>query len=320
MDPKLAKLDVNGATSLLVDIPVVSFRDVLAQLSTGHGYSTYLGADEKSAAGDTTDIPIGSLVWVLRSKGRRKRREKEEINVGDDIATTSRQRLELFSRARVIANPSAVTRNGSDDVDHTTPTEAMSRAEESCVWVQYPKGSTYHVKRTHICRVLDKDDDQRSILVWPETDVYRKSCLMHTLPANEAFIEIGCDHGPTVDRVASALQDPSLALGIDMADDSIASARQRYPQYTFLQWDCLASSDNTVVLPVTLQTLLDRPDCASYNIAIDIGGNRPLPAVLMCLQRLLTDVRLSPRIVFVKSRELYHALLEERRQMVTVET
>lgn len=320
----------------------MSTVDALAAIAAS-GYQCILGQRL-----DTKYPPkpaVGELVWVLKSKGRKRKNrvspvERTEEDQGGSccssnappIAPTS-SRLELFCRARIITNPnnrqgddlpSTCENDTEDDINankgHAQQDGRTSWSSESFppheptvssrVWIQYPKGSTYHVKCDRTCRVLERECGL--ILVWPETDVYRKSCLTHTLPVDEAFVEIGCDHGPTVDRIASWMTPPAahsdygdpkgagpLVLGIDKAADSIASARQRYPQYSFLQWDCL---EKHAVVPIALEELLHRS--SSFNLAIDINGNRELPAVLACLQRLLIDFELKPRLVFVKSRAL----------------
>ena len=355
---------VTGGTALPSrDGPDPSFgalEDTLAEL-TLCGYQCVPGPLLPTAKrpASSTDLQIGDLVWVLKSKGRRRKANGSDAVPGTSTATTrtttttptapsegtvstpvSSQRFELFSRARIVSNPENTRMDGekTDDnnrniqstqcaqrhterVNHnknvgfddnvTTPTSSSSSSSSSRVWIQYPKGSTYHVKCDHICRVMEHEHG--SIVVWPETDVYRKSCLTHTRPANEAFVEIGCDHGPTVDRIATSMMDPTLVLGIDKASDSIASARQRRPQYTFIQWDCLAevsssSSSSSIMIPPELQDLIQRRS-RSFHLAIDINGNRELTAVLACLRRLLVDLELRPRLVFVKSRALFHELM-----------
>jgi hypothetical protein len=47
---------------------------------------------------------------------------------------------------------------------------------------------------------LDSLSIPHIVLVVPETSLYRRLCVVHTLP-NDHFVEIGCDSGTTVDRV-----------------------------------------------------------------------------------------------------------------------
>eukprot|EP00977_Amphora_coffeiformis_P021507 scaffold9412_cov263-Amphora_coffeaeformis.AAC.1 len=309
----------------------------LADLSSC-GYQCFTGPMLPTAKNPTScsDLQVGNLVWILKSKGRRRKTNGSSAAASCTTTTSmegttetpvSSQRFELFCRARIIADPENTCMDGkaeddtlsdikstpnSRDTEITTDQDKLGSNDDDAtssarVWIRYPKGSTYHVKCNRLCRVLEHE--RGMIVVWPETDVYRKCCLTHTLPADEAFIEIGCDHGPTVDRIASFLTDPTLVLGIDKAADSIASARQRYPQYTFVQWDCLAEDDESAakVIPPELQDLIQR-QCQSFHLAVDINGNRELPAVLACLRRLLVNLELRPRLVFVKSRALFHEL------------
>ena len=299
----------------------ICVRESLAKLD---GYTCLAGPSV-----DKVLLPVqyrtGDLAWVLKSKGRKVRGTAPDAPNNDDA--NNAQRYELFLRGRIIDNPHASSSSSSattgttidkdDDKDHATTTTTFSDKDNNIdrLWIQYPKGSTYHVKRKNLVRILQRRGGL--ILVWPETDVYRRGCLTHTLPVSEGFVEIGCDHGLTVDRVASSLTTtPSSSsaaaaaaavLGIDKADDSIASARRRYPQYTFVQWDCLQPD---AVVPPELHELIQANE--SFHLAIDIGGNRDLPAVLQCLHRLLVDFRLKPRLVFVKSRALFQELQAQR--------
>lgn len=60
-----------------------------------------------------------------------------------------------------------------------------------------------------------------------------------------------------------------------------------------------------------VQKELGGPPCV---VAMDINGNRELPAVLKCLHRVLNSGKEPPRLVIVKSRFLHAKLLEERKQ------
>lgn len=268
----------------------------------------------------------GDLAWVLKSKGRKMRGTAPATPNDDEEDANKAQRYELFLRGRIIDNPHASATSSSsttttidkDDKDHATTTTTTTSADkdnDDRLWIQYPKGSTYHVKRKNLVRILQRCRGGL-ILVWPETDVYRRGCLTHTLPVGEGFVEIGCDRGLTVDRVARSLTTTTTTtpassfpavLGMDKADDSIASARRRYPHYTFVQWDCLQPD---AVVPPELHELIQANE--SFHMAIDIGGNRDLPAVLQCLHRLLVDFGLQPRLVFVKSRALFQELQSQK--------
>jgi hypothetical protein len=84
--------------------------------------------------------------------------------------------------------------------------------------------------------------------------------------------------------------DSKTRLGVDKSEDSIRIARERYPTRNFLLGD---------VFEDELDISLGSPSV----VAIDINGNRMLPAVLDCIQLALDNW--SPRLIIVKSRELY---------------
>jgi hypothetical protein len=271
------------------------------------------------------ELKVGTYVWVLKSKGQKRRQPSAASPPADQ-----HQRLQLFERARIIVDkqPATTTQrkpecgeSNDDDDDEGAKQEqqllqdpqalpstgdADDAANVPRVWIQYPKGSTYYIKQNRLLPIIE--NEHGIILIWPETDVYRKNALQHTLPVGEAFVEIGCDHGATVDRVSRGLGDPTLVLGMDKAADSIASARQRYPQHKFVQWDCLAVGPTKNGVPPELTDLIQR--ATSWNLALDINGNRELSAVTLALQRLLNDLQLRPRLVFCKSRALYGELLQ----------
>ena len=71
-----------------------------------------------------------------------------------------------------------------------------------------------------------------------------------------------------------------------------------------------------MTLPAALQTLIQSTQ--SFHLAIDINGNRELPAVLQCLHRLLVDFALRPRLVFVKSRALFQTLEAAQQERASV--
>jgi len=154
--------------------------------------------------------------------------------------------------------------------------------DEKRVLVRYPKGSTYRVRRSNLMPVLEHQS--RLILVTSETNDYRRMATVHTR-VEDHFLEIGCDFGILVDSV-----DSKTRLGVDKSEDSIRIARERYPTRNFLLGD---------VFEDELDISLGSPSV----VAIDINGNRMLPAVLDCIQLALDNW--SPRLIIVKSRELY---------------
>lgn len=53
--------------------------------------------------------------------------------------------------------------------------------------------------------------------------------------------------------------------------------------------------------------------CQPSVVAVDINGNRELPAVLKCVDSILNSRLDPPRLVIVKSRFLYARLLEDKQ-------
>ena len=164
----------------------------------------------------------------------------------------------------------------------------LSKCEiENRVLVQYPKGSTYRVRRSNLMPVLEYEENL--ILVASETTDYRRTAIVHTRQEDH-FLEIGCDFGILVDSV-----DCASRLGVDKSEESIRIAKERYPSREFLLGDVFEGLDITPQYPLV--------------VAIDINGNRELSAVEKCIQLALE--LWSPRLVIVKSRELYAKLHSE---------
>jgi hypothetical protein len=134
------------------------------------------------------------------------------------------------------------------------------------------------------------EHEETLVLVASETNDYRRTAIVHTRK-DDHFLEIGCDFGILVDSV-----DAKSQLGVDKSEESIGIARERYPNRDFLLGDVFEDLDFTPQHPLV--------------VAIDINGNRELPAVLKCVQLALDSW--SPRLVVVKSRELYAKLVEEK--------
>ena len=207
---------------------------------------------------------------------------------------------------------------------------------EERLLIRYPKGSTYRVRRVNVLPVLEHE--KGLILIYPETPEYRKSCLTHTYK-DDRFLEIGCDFGPTLDKVQRGLQQggivsiepnqndqppeeviPSMekdkvqCIGIDKSQVSIDIAKERYPHCYFSLEDAL-TEEGTHQLRQLCQDVMQ----GGYPtvVAIDINGNREIPAVLQCIGHLLNPINppdgwVLPRLIIVKSRLLYHALLAEQ--------
>jgi hypothetical protein len=158
--------------------------------------------------------------------------------------------------------------------------------EEERVLVRYANGSTYRVRRSNLMPVLEHQE--HIIIVASETNDYRRSAIVHTRSVDH-FLEIGCDFGITTDSVQAASK-----VGVDKSEESIRIARERYPTCDFLLGDVFEDLEITPKNPLV--------------VAMDINGNRELPAVLECIQVILDSW--SPRVVVVKSRALYAQMVK----------
>jgi hypothetical protein len=164
------------------------------------------------------------------------------------------------------------------------------------ILVQYPKGSTYRVRQDHLIPILHDQTlkDSRLVIVHAETASYRRACVIHgCVEPHESFCEIGCADGGTLHRLQK-LNPLNRIMGIDKSEESIQVARMRLPTCKFFCCDVL------VIWPIELTEF--QPTV----VGIDINGNRELDAVLECLQVVMTHW--TPRLIFVKSRALYHEL------------
>lgn len=85
----------------------------------------------------------------------------------------------------------------------------------------------------------------------------------------------------------------------------------RYPGGTFWLHNVLDDHDDDDNFWDPVEKELGGPPGV---VAIDINGNRELPAVLKCVGRVLNSGKEPPRLVIVKSRFLHAKLLEEREQ------
>lgn len=157
--------------------------------------------------------------------------------------------------------------------------------DDDRILVRYPKGSTYRVRRANLMPVLEHQS--HLVLVTSETNDYRRTAIVHTREEDH-FLEIGCDFGILVDSV-----DAKTTVGVDKSEESIQIAKERYPHRRFILGDIFQDE---------LDLSLESPSV----IAIDINGNRMLPAVLDCIQ--LSMDKFAPRLIIVKSRELYAQL------------
>jgi hypothetical protein len=196
---------------------------------------------------------------------------------------TNEQRHELFQRARILD----LSIEGDD---------TRSRR----VLVQYPKGSTYRVRQDHLIPILDVPtlNDVRLVIVHAETAPYRRACFIHgCVEPHESFCEIGCAEGATLHRLQKS-NPVNRIVGIDKSEESTHIARMRLPTCDLFCYDIL------------MQWPIELTEIQPAVVGIDINGNRELDAVLECLQVVMTHW--TPRLIFVKSRALYHELNEDR--------
>ena len=167
------------------------------------------------------------------------------------------------------------------------------------IMIQYPKGSTYKLRKEYLLPIIQ---EERQIVVAPETDMYRRLSWVHTLQ-EDAFVEIGCDFGLTSGHVVCESK-----LGIDKSKTSLGIAKNNFPSDRFLEEDVLENTQEE------MEDILERYKLRACDvegglvIAIDINGNRELEAVEECLDRVLKWWK--PRLVIVKSRSLYSKLVE----------
>lgn len=166
------------------------------------------------------------------------------------------------------------------------------------ITIQYPKGSTYHLRKAFLFPILTVD---YNIIVADETDFYRRMCWVHTVE-NDAFIEIGCDMGFTVGEMTIV----PCRLGIDKSEVSLEQLRGKYSTCPILQMDLL-EEDVSVIQNLLMEKKMDAKSLEQQGgklvVAIDINGNREIEGVVECLDRVLTCW--SPKLVIVKSRSLY---------------
>jgi hypothetical protein len=168
-------------------------------------------------------------------------------------------------------------------------------------------GSTYRVRRDHLLPVLE--EHRRIVIVVDETPLYRKCCAVHTLPS-ETFLEIGCDLGHNLQRVHETGDERSssadrLLVGIDKSRFSVETAKASYPHLRFVQWDPLEHPASA--LSERLGGDKFHPDV----VAVDINGNRELPAVVACLSSIWDVNQWRPRLIVVKSRTLHAHLRDD---------
>jgi hypothetical protein len=247
----------------------------------------YLRFDQiESACSEDLTIQEGSLCWVLLSQGKNR---------------TSR----LFKPARILQRQQQQQqhRNDVDVEDHVNNSSfSNSNKHDPRFLVQYPKGSTYWVRQSNLIPVLEHSS--HFVIVTSETTDYRRTAIVHTT-IQDHFIEIGCDFGILVDLVQA-----KSALGMDKSETSINVARTTYPTKEFLLKDIFLQEDDDQFTTATSRPIPYPDRKEPLVVAIDINGNRELPAVLKCIELVLTW---SPRLIIVKSRALYAQMMKIER-------
>ncbi len=148
-------------------------------------------------------------------EGEEEAKENDESNVA---ASMNYSRKEFFRRARVVSDDesfaipssslSSTSNEGSDAMGHGMREDGRDRRR---VLVRYSGGSTYRVRAYNLVPVLESRLHTSMpgivpplVVVVPETNIYRRVAKVHTAPG-DAFLEIGCDYGITVDRVRCSL-------------------------------------------------------------------------------------------------------------------
>ena len=177
----------------------------------------------------------GQNVWVCKSKGKKQPHQKyqspnmeatmSDPNTRADDRTQNQHRYELFSRATIV-------RDESHENEKKRPDHENDDASDRRILVQYPLGSTYHVRSELLLPIFDTnyfiEQHQQQyrthpvhgphsnyipatgvVVVYPETHLYRRACLIHTDPITDHFIEMGCAQGQTCHRVHTTGHPPN---------------------------------------------------------------------------------------------------------------
>lgn len=182
------------------------------------------------------------------------------------------------------------------DATVTIPPQPNHDPINDRITIKYSLGATYNIRKSFLFPVIQQE---KQIVVAPETDVYRRLCWVHTRP-QDMFVEIGCDFGFTLGPVVCQYK-----LGIDKSKVSIDIAKKNYPNIDFLQVDVLEKTREEMKKIVSDR---DVHYGGGLVVAIDINGNRELEAVESCLTKVLECWM--PKLVIVKSRSLYGKLID----------
>jgi hypothetical protein len=287
------------------------------------------------------------LVWVCKSKGRRKRKDsdlksatpaqpqqlaaspnhhraQEWEDVGDDGScestckhtpsntdVRSNQSQGPLSRLELFLRARVVESESSD----RSQTASLTSRSPSDIEHSPPDERVlvrYPKGSTYRVRrdhlLPVLEGQRRVVIVADETPPYRKCCAVHTLPT-DSFLEIGCDLGHTLQRVHETGNERSSAASRILVgiDKSLFSVRAAKGSYPHLR---LVQWDPLEQPTSVLREGLGVNEFRPDVIAVDINGSRELPTVLACLASIWDVHQWQPRLIVVKSRTL-HAHLRD---------
>ena len=103
------------------------------------------------------------------------------------------------------------------------------------------------------------------------------------------MVDIGSSYGVCTEVLAKHCK--GNVLGIEVSADLVHEARRRYPHIEFVQMDALLE-----------QTRLKQACSDSNKLFLDLGGDRPMEAIVTLLPFLQKEVR--PALIVIKNREL----------------
>lgn len=153
--------------------------------------------------------------------------------------------------------------------------------------VVYKDGTFYNARKSQVVAI--QPANVRSCVVVSETSMYRRLAKTQVRSV-DTCLEIGSDFGATTKILDSV---GSRAVGIDKNQEHVAQAAESHPGVKFVCADVLRDPEVLQKHPATC-------------VFVDINGNRMLGAVLECVQ--IVQAQLLPRLIVVKSKELFKAL------------
>lgn len=214
--------------------------------------------------GGTGSGGTGEYVFQLWSS-----KDGEEIQAGDDVFVSLRSDKDT-GKAKVL--------QVIDDPQHK---------HHGRIKVHYYDGSGhYHCRPTRMTRI--HYGAQKKVIIVPETCDFRVMARTQIEP-EDRVVDIGSSYGVCTHILAQFCRNN--VLGIDIAADMVAAARERYPEQEFIQFDALEE-----------RTRLGQMCAGASKVFLDLGGNRPMESIVSLLPFILREV--SPALVVVKNREL----------------